>query len=276
MPDIHAKLSASSSHRWLACPKSIALEGKFPAEVSSPYAEEGTRAHEMAQLILKNIINNEIVSIPVWLIENLQVSLKEAPETDDLKELINTFGTPEIKEMLSFIMVYVKKCVAVYENSKANYADTVAYIEERLDYSNYAPKGFGTGDFVCIGGNRITVIDLKYGRGVKVEATDNSQLKLYALGAYGIVDFLYDITEIESIIVQPRIPNGISYFLVDTKTLLNWAENILKPKALLAYRNEGEYQPGDHCKFCKANGSCRAQLKNIISILKKYGGQANV
>lgn len=276
MPDIHAKLSASSSHRWLACPKSIALEGKFPAEVSSPYAEEGTRAHEMAQLILENIVKCEIVNIPSWISKDLQVDLKESLETDDLKELISTFGTPELKEMLSFVMVYVDKCVAVYENSKANYADAVAYIEERLDYSNYAPEGFGTGDFVCIGGNRITVIDLKYGRGVKVDVVDNSQLKLYALGAYGIVDFLYDITEIESIIVQPRIQNGISCFVIDTKSLLEWAENILKTKALLAYRNEGEYQPGDHCKFCKANGSCRAQLKNIISILKKYGGQANV
>lgn len=276
MPEVHAKLSASSSKRWLACPKSVALEGGFP-ETTTPYAEEGTRAHEMGELILRNKILGEIVDVPKWMTEDLQIpDLAWNPRSGDLEALILMSPNLDLKEMLSFVMVYVNKCLQIYNNSLEQYKDTVAYIEQRLDYSKYAPEGFGTGDFVVIGGNRITVIDLKFGRGVKVDVVDNPQLKLYALGAYEIVDFIYDIEEIENIIVQPRIANGISEFVIKTPELLEWALNYLKPRALLAYHDKGDFQAGEHCKFCKANGRCRAQAMDIIKTLEKYGGKANV
>lgn len=274
MPDIHALLSASSSNRWLECPKSVALEAMFP-ETDSPYALEGTRAHEMAQLILENLIHQKSIRVPNWIYKEIPLIMDFSFQTDNLKCLIETNGTPELKEMLSFIMVYIDTCVAVYENSKANYADTVAIIECRLDYSYWAPEGFGTGDFVCIGGNRITVIDLKYGRGVKVSVEDNSQLKLYSLGAYSTVDSFYEIEEIENIIVQPRIASGISYSTFKVKDLLDWGNNYLRPRAHLAFNNLGDFHAGSHCKFCKASGQCRAQAHDILNILKKYGGKQN-
>lgn len=141
-------------------------------------------------------------------------------------------------------------------------------IEKRLDYSTYAPEGFGTGDCIIIGGDTMHIIDFKYGKGVPVSATNNPQMKLYALGAYTEYSFLYPIKTIKMTIVQPRLDN-ISEDAWTIESLLAWGEGI-KSTAQKAFKGEGEYFPGEHCKFCRAKALCRARTEFNASLEDEY------
>ena len=92
------------------------------------------------------------------------------------------------------------------------------------------------------------MIDLKYGKGVEVSAERNPQMMIYAMGAYELLGSLYDIKHCRMIIFQPRLDN-ISYYELPLEELLDWAESVLRPKALLALNGEGDFYAGDHCRF---------------------------
>lgn len=138
-------------------------------------------------------------------------------------------------------------------------------VEHRLDYSDFVPDGFGTGDLIIVADGVLEVIDFKGGRGVRVEATRNSQLMLYGLGALLEFDPLYDIHQVRMTIVQPRLSN-LSSFEMEADDLIRWAETEVRPKAMLAYEGKGEFCAGEWCRFCKARYTCRKRSEYHMSL----------
>lgn len=248
MPEVHAKLSASGAARWMNCPPSVELESQFP-DKSSEYAEEGTLAHSLAELILR-YNNNEMTKKTFTTRFN---KLKQNP-------LYN-------QEMQDYIEEYTGKIWELANSTKAACPDAQILFEQRLDFSDYVPEGFGTGDVVLIADDMVQVIDLKYGKGVGVSAESNPQLRLYGLGAYLEHSLLYDIRRVRMTIIQPRLDN-LSTEELSVEDLLTWAEQEVRPKAMLAMNGEGEFCVGAHCRFCKAFAICRAQKDHQMELAK--------
>ena len=155
---------------------------------------------------------------------------------------------------------YVEFVLEVIEQAKQACSDPLILIEQRLDFSKYVPDGFGTGDCVIIADGTLHIIDFKYGQGVLVSAEDNPQMKLYALGALDLFDGIYDIEMVSMTIYQPRREN-VSTSIVSKESLYQWAEEVLKPKAELAFAGDGNYCPGEWCQFCRAAVKCRARAE---------------
>ncbi|MEG0986521.1 MAG: DUF2800 domain-containing protein [Clostridia bacterium] len=235
----HARLNASSSHRWMMCPPSVRLSENF-ADTPSRYAEEGTYLHELCELKLHNFLGDK----PPEFITVTFAALKD-----------NEFYSDEAESVTD---EYVNFCAETIEAVMASCPDPLILVEHRLDYSEYVPEGFGTGDLIIVADGVMECIDFKGGRGVRVEADHNSQLMLYALGALLEFDPLYDIRRIRMSILQPRLSN-ISTFEMTADDLLHWAETEVRPKALLAYEGKGDFCAGEHCRFCKARYTCRAR-----------------
>lgn len=243
MPDVHAKLSASGAYRWMACTPSAELESKFE-DKSSPYAQEGTLAHSLAELKLR-LANGEITK--------RQFSLKR-----------NRLG--EIpKDMDDYTDAYVDVVLERLNEARSYSPDATLMIEQRLNFSKYVPEGFGTGDAVIVSDHSIEVIDLKYGKGIQVFATENPQARLYAVGAYLEFSSLYDAQLVRSTIVQPRM-DSISTEELTVTELLKWAEEVVKPKAALAINGDGEFHAGEHCRFCRAAQVCRARAEEALRL----------
>jgi hypothetical protein len=155
---------------------------------------------------------------------------------------------------------YVEFVLEVIEQAKQICSDPLILIEQPLDFSKYVPEGFGTGDCLIIADGTLHIIDFKYGQGVLVSAEDNPQMKLYALGALDLFDGIYDIEMVSMTIYQPRREN-VSTSTVSKENLYQWAEEVLKPKAELAFNGDGNYCPGEWCQFCRAAVKCRARAE---------------
>lgn len=244
----HALLSASGASRWLACPPSARLEEQFE-NVSSEFAKEGTLAHELGELNLKL---------------NLGEITKRKFNSEIKKIEENELFT---KDMPDYVEIYVDTCMEKVAEAKAKTPDALFKIEQRLDFSEWVPEGFGTGDFVIIADETMEICDLKYGKGVPVSAMDNKQMRLYALGAIAEFSFLYDIEKIKMTIIQPRL-DSISTDEMMVEELLKWAEEELKPIAKLAYEGKGDFCAGDHCKFCRAKAICKARTDKNMELAK--------
>ena len=238
----HARLSASGSKRWLACTPSVKLEEQFKDNQTSVFAQEGTLAHEFADFALR-FFNGEIT----------EGRYKEA--TDRLRE--HELYTSEMPTQVDKYVTYVMEQVAL---ARKTTPDAKLMVEERLDFSHIVKNGFGTGDATIVADSEMEVIDLKYGKGVRVDAQKNSQLMLYGLGALRANDLAYDIQTVKLTVVQPRL-NSISSWTISAEDLEQWAEETVKPKASLAYEGKGELVAGEHCRWCKAKAKCRAFAK---------------
>jgi len=242
----HAFLSASGAKKWLTCPPSAKLEQQFTNKTSTA-AEEGTLAHELGELTLQKelkIISNRKFNSEFKKIEANELFTHDMPD---------------------YVEVYVGTCMEKVSEARAKTKDAVISLEQRLNYSRWVPEGFGTGDMVIIADGTIEIIDLKYGKGVPVSALGNIQMKLYALGAIAEFEFLYNIDNVKMTIIQPRL-DSISTDEIKAEDLLNWAEDVLKPTAQLAFKGEGEFCAGEHCSsgFCRASSICRARAdKNM-------------
>lgn len=242
----HALLSASGAHRWLECTPSAQLELQFP-QSTSEYAEEGTAAHELCELTAR-----------YWLGE-----ISEAEYENQRDELAKgKYYNAEMQECANDYAKFVaEKTAAARETCE----DAFTALEVRVDFSKYVKDGFGTGDCIIVSDNVLEIIDFKYGKGVRVEAAGNPQMKLYALGAYLEYNTLFDIDSVRMTIFQSRLSGVQSSDEITVKELLEWAEKYVKPRAKLAYKGEGEFAPSEEvCKFCRAKAQCKARAdKNL-------------
>lgn len=244
----HAVLSASSASKWLNCPPSARLEEQFE-NTSSEYAAEGTLAHELGELKLRHALG--------------EISTRKF--NSEFKKIeANKLFT---KDMPDYVDIYVDTCMEKVAEAKSKTPDALFKIEQRLDFSEWVPEGFGTGDFVIIADGTMEICDLKYGKGVPVSAVGNKQMRLYALGAIAEFSFLYDIEKIKMTIIQPRL-DSISTDETYTEELLRWAEGYVKPRASLAFKGEGKLFAGDHCTFCRARATCRARAEKNMELAK--------
>lgn len=247
----HALLSASGASRWLNCTPSARLEDGERTEADdagSIYAQEGTLAHELAENVLRYITEQDRhVSMPDYALSAEFVAKVES--------MPGEMGVT-VEGLNEGIDPYVNYVLEQLETAEmAGYGKLL--LEQKLDLTYFAPESFGTGDAVILSNNSIEIIDLKYGKGVRVYAKDNSQLKLYGLGAVMMLDGIAEFDTVTMTIVQPRLDNITSVTLT-VQELLDWGSEFVKPRALQAFAGEGECNTGDWCKWCKVFHKCRA------------------
>jgi hypothetical protein len=250
----HALLSASGSARWINCPPSARLEEKFQesaAEKTSIYAEEGTLAHEFAEIELLGIFNR--ISDEAYKKEIRRQKRK-------VKKLFN-----KDPDFLKEMETEVKKYTSYISDASHKYDNPLILIEEKTDFSHLVQGGFGTLDCGIVSEKTLEVIDLKYGKGIKVDADFNTQLMLYALGIINMYSILYDIDYVILTIIQPRLSHQSSWSITK-KDLLNWGEITVKPAASLAIAGEGDLCVGDHCKWCKVKAMCSAMANKNLEL----------
>lgn len=238
----HALLSASSASRWMSCTPSAIAESAYP-DKGSEFAREGTLAHAIAALKLKRVMDMDTDA-----------------EEKEIAELAPLYHTGEMEE---FTDGYVEFVLDRWRDARQDSGISDLLVERRLDFSCYVPEGFGTGDAVIVTDGTLEIIDLKYGKGVKVSAIDNPQMRLYALGAIDFYDYAYNIDTIRMTIYQPRLGN-ISTEEMPVSELRKWAEEELAPLAMLASKGRGTRNPGDHCRFCKAAADCTALARKSL------------
>lgn len=245
-PTTHALLSPSSSERWLKCTPSAVLEQYEPSSYS-PYAEEGTEAHALAELKLSYMLEKTNPQQYRTLFEDFRLNSKFY--SSEMNDYINNYCNE--------VMTIIKED---YKNE-----DIQVELESKVEFSDIVPGGSGTSDVLIIGRSFVHVIDLKYGKGVPVSAIGNTQLRLYALGA--VRKHMRDgiFTEARTTIIQPRL-NDISTDYISMIDLNSWANNYVKPRAELAIAGQGEFVAGDHCKFCKLKGKCEERSKQQLAI----------
>ena len=238
-PEKHAVLSASSAHRWLNCTPSALLEQLFPGRESNA-AAEGTAAHALCE-------------------HKLRRALKMQSRKPHSK-----YHSDEMDEHTDAYVQFVLETLA---EARQTCPDPVLLMEQRLDFSSWVPGGFGTGDCIIIADDLLHIIDFKYGQGVLVEAAQNPQMMLYALGAISAFGCLYDINRVAMTIYQPRRAN-VSTWEIPVAQLQNWAEHELVPRALLAAAGEGDFCPGEWCRFCRAAVKCKARAEEKLDLVR--------
>lgn len=245
MPEKHALLSASSAHRWLYCQRSARLEETLP-DTTSKAAKEGTLAHSLCELKLRHYFFT-----PDFSKRKFNAAVKKL-QKDPLWQAEMDRYTDEYLE-------YVKSAALAMPS------EPTVRIEQRVDYSAYAPGGFGTADCLLIGNRTLTVIDFKYGKGVPVSTEGNPQLSLYALGAYEAYKLLYDVQKVRLVVIQPRLDN-VSEWETTLDELLAFGA-FVKPRADLAFKGEGDFHPSpETCRFCRAGATCRARSDHNVKV----------
>lgn len=250
----HALLSPSGANKWLACPPSARLEDQFP-DTESEYAAEGTTAHKLGEILIA--YGAKLISKAVY--------------NKKLKEIkADPFYSGEMWEYMN---AYADFVLEKFNEAKANDPHAVILLEQKTNLTEWIPDGFGTRDVSIHAGGTLTIIDLKYGKGVPVSAVNNKQMQVYAAGALRELYFMYDILQVNMIIYQPRLDN-VTTFILSADQLFNWASEVLKPGAELAYNIDPDavdqelFKTGDHCRFCRARPVCRAYANLQLEIAK--------
>lgn len=245
-PEKHALLSASSAARWLHCTAAPHFEEQFP-ENTSVYAEEGRLAHAICEL---------------KIVKHFTTAIKHRTFTSRLNKLKeNPLYNPEMEKTSDLYIEHLTE--------RAMQFDASPYVtaEVRVDYSEYAPEGFGTCDCVMIGGTTIIITDYKHGKGVAVSAENNPQMKLYALGALKKYRAIYGdtIKRVVLVIEQLRLSEEPSIWETTVDELIAWGESI-KPIAEKAFMGLGAFCPGEHCRFCRGKAKCRARANQNTAL----------
>jgi hypothetical protein len=252
MPGQHALLSPSASHRWLSCPPSARLHARLIERLgdeSSPFAAEGTKAHSLSELKLR-LANGEINQFNY---ESQRKLLGEIPH-----------------EMDGYTDIYVDTVLERFYAARKVCPDARLFVEQRLDMTPWVPACFGTSDAVIVSDQTLEVLDLKYGKGVPVSAIGNPQARLYALGAVNEFGLIYSFGAVRETIIQPRL-DSITEETMTLADLLLWGGKI-RPIAELAYKGEGEYCAGEHCRFCAAKAICRTRAMQAMSVFEDAFG----
>lgn len=242
MPNDHALLNPSGAARWLGCTPSVRISLKCPPPPPSEYAEEGTRAHAVAEAKLR-FENNEITD------GQLKARIKKRNPDGEMEEATDFY----VNEVLDI------------KAAAGEHAELM--VEQKFSLDEWVPESFGTSDAVVLTDDTIHVIDLKYGKGIRVSAKGNPQLRLYALGAASLFDGVNDFKTVRMTIIQPRLDH-ISTDEMPMEDLLKWAEEEVKPKAQMAFNGEGEVTPGDWCRWCPAAATCRARAEKNLELAR--------
>lgn len=238
-PQDHAQLSPSAAVRWLQCPVSVLLADEAGPEEASPHALEGTAAHALAEIEAR-----------YELIDGDDTAHKAALARWDAE-----YGSRYDKaEMLRHVGKYVDQVRAALDGLP----HSVLLLEQRMDTG--VPGVWGTGDAIVVSPEAIHVLDLKYGRGVPVEATRNPQLRLYGLGAlccFG--DLLGDVETISMSIIQPRL-GSFSTETLPVRELEAWRESVVMPAVERIAQGSMAASPSEGaCRWCPVAGECRAR-----------------
>ena len=261
MPTTHALLSPSASKRWMSCTPSARLEAEVPRR-DTAYSREGTIAHSVAETLLRGMLAKDNALFEghttlEWpeektylleiggdiLIHHLAEAQEEGLDADEM--------------LLTVANNYCRFVWEDYQTARKCDPEAVLLVEAQLKLDEYIPESFGSSDAVIIFNHTVSVYDLKYGKGIRVNAENNTQMMCYGLGALLGPAELYDIKEVDMTIIQPRL-SWVSLFHMEAPKLIAWAEEILKPAAVTAFQGEGAFVAGDHCKFCAVAPRCKA------------------
>lgn len=239
----HALLSASAAERWMNCPGSVAATQGIPDRTSS-YAEEGTLAHRLCELKLRKLFG-----IPESMGRSAYKAELDSITSDPLyQQEMDGCSDTYVEHIQETVMNFPQRpCISV---------------EQRVDFSLIVPDGFGTTDCIVITPTELHIFDYKHGQGVPVSAVDNSQLKLYALGAILMYrPFFLDLHDVYLHVIQPRL-NNISVWQTTVYELLDWGTFTVKPAAELALSDDAPCIPGEkQCRFCRIRDTCRARAE---------------
>lgn len=250
----HAKYSPSSNDQLLACVGSNFMQYGLP-DTAGADADEGTAMHEVAAVVLNG---------------GMMPNLDDIVRTSKGKVL--TFDEERI--------AYLKAYIDLVEERRDAYIIAGARVELRIEQRVNVSQSlgladqFGTADVLLIaywpdGSIDIELIDLKWGRGVKVDAQENAQLSTYALGALDEVDLLGPIKGVTLVIHQPRLQH-----VSEWRTNAEWIRAFGNTLAQVVARSEaihargcvveGELNPGEkQCRFCRAKANCPALIKHV-------------
>lgn len=247
----HAVLSASGAERWMNCTPSARMNEKIPDE-ESDYAKEGELAHEIAESMLLHRAGKR----------------KTADHNKIMKELIKKkyYYMGMIEDVEPYVITVLEQ-LSLDDNSSL-------HVEEHVDLSSFIPDGKGTCDAIVAADGTLHITDLKFGKGVRVSAVDNTQLKLYAVGALLLLDTLYNIHTVRLTIVQPRL-DSVSVWDISVEELLTWANEVVRPASEIAFKGEGAHTPGDWCKFCKAKVFCPALKEEALMLAEQDFSQVD-
>ena len=239
----HAILSPSSAERWIHCPPSAVINAETP-RTDTVYTREGTLAHAVCELkARKHFIG--------------MGPQKYGAELRKLKQ--DELWAAEMDGHTDTYLEALKDIAAEYD------APPHVALEVKVDFHEYVPEGYGTADCLMVGTvNGVTtlnVIDFKYGKGVAVDAEENPQMMLYALGALLDYGTIYEIEDVRMTIVQPRVKHEPDSWMLMSTDLLAWAALTVEPAAKLAAKGEGDFAEGDWCRWCAIRGSCRARAE---------------
>lgn len=235
MPPVsHAAFSPSSAARYLACPPALRLGERYP-DTPSIHAAEGSEAHEYGEYFIRKELGEAV--------------------TDPSEHL-----TMLSQEMIEHAEAYRDFVMEQFAEARRNCPDARLFVELPVSFDQWVEGGRGTTDAVIIADGMLIVIDLKYGKGVRVDAKGNPQLRLYALGTLQTFGELYEVRTVRMAVFQPRLAN-VSIDEMTAEELLDWAENILKPRAKMALAGEGDYCAGEWCRWCRARHVCRARAE---------------
>lgn len=252
-PSNHATLGPSSAERWLHCPPSARLNAKLIerfGDQSSPYADEGTKAHALAELKIRHesgVINDYNFKV-------LREAMGELP-----------------KDMERNTDFYVDEVLGRYYAERKGCPDAQLLVEQRFHMDRWVPHCFGTSDADIVSDRALYVIDYKNGSGVPVFAENNPQARLYGLGGVNEFGDLYGFTEVHNIIIQPKL-QSVTEEVLSREELLAWGESI-RETAEMAWRGEGEFCCGDWCRFCAARAICAARAAQAMEAFK-YGADS--
>ena len=234
---VHSRIPPSGAKQIMNCTPSLLLGEQFQDEASS-YAAEGSAGHALAEHLIKKYLKIRT------------------------KRPVSDFYTDELVEAVEEYVTYV---IEQIEEALRLCKESLMYVEQRVDVSDYVEGCFGTADMVIITDKKVHIIDLKLGKGVEVSAEKNYQLMIYGLGVLSMAEVLFDIETVELTIIQPRLCN-FSSWEISVNDLKQWAETEFVPKAKQALAGEGDFHAGEWCRFCKARFQCRERANEYLKV----------
>ena len=235
---VHSVFPPSSASRHLHCTPSLVMESVLPSETSEA-AEEGTAAHALAEYKARCAFG-----MPV-----------------DTPRPVSEYDSEEMEECTDRYVRFLQEAYAKLNNP-------IVLLERVVHFDNYVAGGFGTADCIMLSDEELHIIDYKHGR-IKVSATDNDQMKTYAVGALQDFGMAYpNVKRISVSICQPRIKNEVDWS-IEVNELRKWANTVLRPKGSLALMGEGTLCEGEWCRYCKAKSFCALKNTAVVDTISR-------